>query len=155
MGMDDALVVLDTDERGRELLTEAAELAGGVDATLHVLSLISHEEFEEKREALDVMAEEEHTSYDDSVFMDSVRQDAEEVVAEIVDDLDVEWTVVAGRIGQAETEADRILETAENNTVDHVFLTGSQRSPTGKAVFGDRAQALILNFDGPVTSLLG
>ena len=152
--MDDALVVLDADERGRELLTEAAELAGGVDATLHVLSLISHEEFEEKREALDAMAEGEHTSYDDSVFMDNVRQDAEEVVDEVVGDVDVEWDVVAGRVGQAESEADRILETAETNAVDHVFLTGSQRSPTGKAVFGDRAQAIILNFDGPVTSLL-
>jgi nucleotide-binding universal stress UspA family protein len=152
--MDDALVVLDTDERGRELLTEAAELAGGVDATLHVLSLITHEEFEEKREALDAMAEGENTSYDDGVFMDNVRKDAEEVVEEVVGDVDVEWNVVAGRVGQAESEADRILETADNNTVDHVFLTGSQRSPTGKAVFGDRAQAVILNFDGPVTSLL-
>jgi nucleotide-binding universal stress UspA family protein len=153
--MDDALVVLDTDERGRKLLTEAAELAGGVDARLHVLSLLTHEEFEEKREALDAMAEEEGASYDDSVFMDNVRQDAEEVVEEVVGDLDVEWDVLAGRVGQAESEADRVLEAARDNGVDHVFLTGSQRSPTGKAVFGDRAQAVILNFDGPVTSLLG
>jgi len=36
-----------------------------------------------------------------------------------------------------------------------VFLTGKKRSPTGKAVFGDRSQAIILNFDGPVTTLLG
>lgn len=153
--MESALVVLDTDEHGHELLTEAAELAAGVDATLHVLSLLTHEEFEEKREALDVMAEEEHTSYDDSVFMDNVRQDAEEVVEEAVSDVDVTWDVIAGRVGQAESEADRILEAAESNDIDHVFLTGSQRSPTGKAVFGDRAQAVILNFDGPVTSLLG
>ena len=132
--MEDALVVLESDEQGRELLIEAAELAAGVDANLHVLSLLSHEEFEEKREALDAMAEGENTSYDDGVFMDNV---------------------LAGRIGQAESEADRVLEAAADNNADHVFITGSQRSPTGKAVFGDRAQAVMLNFDGPVTSLLG
>jgi nucleotide-binding universal stress UspA family protein len=153
--MQNALVVLDTDERGRELLAEAAELAAGVDANLHVLSLLSHEAFEEKREALDVMAAEENTSYDDGVFMDNVRQDAEEVVTEVVGDADVEWNVLAGRIGQAENEADRILEAAQDNNADHVFVTGTKRSPTGKAVFGDRAQAIMLNFDGPVTSLLG
>lgn len=153
--MDHALVVLETDNEGRELLTEAAELAGGVSAQLHVLSLLTHEEFEEKREALDAMAAGENTSYDDQVFMDNIRQDAEAVVEEVLSDIDVDWNVVAGRVGQAESEADRILEAAEGNNADHVFLTGSHRSPTGKAVFGDRAQAVILNFDGPVTSLLG
>ncbi|ACV47300.1 MULTISPECIES: universal stress protein [Halomicrobium] len=153
--MDDALVVLDTDERGRELLTEAAQLAGGADARLHVLSLLTHEAFEEKRESLDAVAAEEHTSYDDGVIMDDVHQDAEAAVEEVVGDYDVEWDVVAGRVGQAENEADRILEAAADNDIDHVFLTGDQRSPTGKAVFGDRAQAVIINFDGPVTSLLG
>jgi len=101
------------------------------------------------------MAEGEHTSYDDSVFMDNVRQDAEEVVEEVLGDIDVQWDALAGRVGQAESEADRILEAARDNSADHVFITGSQRSPTGKAVFGDRAQAVMLNFDGPVTSLLG
>lgn len=153
--MEDALVVLETDEQGHELLTEAARLAGGVDATLHVLSMISHEEFEEKREALDAMAKKEHTSYDDSVFMDNIRQDAAEVAEEVIGDIDVNCVVLAGRIGQAENEADRILEATEDNDIDHVFITGTQRSPTGKAVFGDRAQSIILNFDGPVTSLLG
>ena len=153
--MDDALVVLDTDERGRELLTEAAQLAGGADACLHVLSLLTHEAFEEKRDSLDAVAEEEHTSYDDSAIMDDVHQEAAAVVEEVVGDYDVEWDVLAGRIGQAENEADRILEAAADNDIDHVFLTGNQRSPTGKAVFGDRAQAVIINFDGPVTSLLG
>jgi len=32
-----------------------------------------------------------------------------------------------------------------------VFVRGRRRSPTGKAVFGDTAQAVILNFDGFVT----
>lgn len=149
-----ALVVLENEERGRELLTEAAELAAGVDARLHVLSLVSADEFAQKRERLDTVAEQEHTSYDDDVLMDNIRQDAEDVVEEVLGDLDVDWSVVPGRVGEAESEADRILEAAAGNDADHVFLTGSQRSPTGKAVFGDRAQSVILNFDGPVTTLL-
>jgi hypothetical protein len=32
-----------------------------------------------------------------------------------------------------------------------VFLAGRKRSPTGKALFGDQTQAVILDFDGAVT----
>lgn len=151
--MDHPLVVYD--DENTELLQEAGELAAGVDATLTVVSLMTADEFKEAREALDVVAQEEHTSYDDSVVIDAAKRQARETGEELFADVDVDWNVVGARIGEGESEADRILEVADQNDVDHVFITGEQRSPTGKAVFGDRAQSLILNFDGPVTSLLG
>jgi len=151
--MDHPLVVYD--DENTDLLREAGELAAGVDATLTVVSLMTPDEFREAREALDVVAQEEHTSYDDSVVIDAAKRQARETGEELFEDVDVEWTVVGARIGDGESEADRILEVADQNDVDHVFITGEKRSPTGKAVFGDRAQSLILNFDGPVTSLLG
>ncbi len=152
--MERALVVLDQNGQGRRLLEEAAELAVGVDAKLHVLTLLTPEEFGEKRDALDAVERGEQTSYDEGVVLDRARQDAEEVVAETVGDLDLDYEVVPGRVGEAEAEADRILDTAEERDVDHVFIAGRKRSPTGKAVFGDRAQSIVLNFDGAVTSLL-
>lgn len=151
--MDHPLVVYD--DENTELLQEAGELAAGVDATLTVVSLMTADEFKEAREALDVVAEEEQTSYDDSVVIDAAKRQARETGEELFADVDVDWNVVGARIGEGESEADRILDVADQNDVDHVFVTGEKRSPTGKAVFGDRAQSLILNFDGPVTSLLG
>jgi nucleotide-binding universal stress UspA family protein len=150
--MDKALVVFDEDNT--ELLREAGELAVGVDAELVVLALMTTEEFNDARETLDVVAQEEHTSYDDSVVLDVAKQEAEEAAEEGFADSDVDWQVIGARIGDDERAADRILETADDNNADHVFITGQQRSPTGKAVFGDRTQAVILNFDGPVTTLL-
>ncbi|WP_123536044.1 universal stress protein [Halosimplex salinum] len=151
--MDRPLVVYD--DENTELLKEAGELAGGVDATLTVLSLMTADEFREAREALDVVAQEEHTSYDDSVVIDAAKKQAREAAKDVFEDVDVDWNVVGARIGEGESESDRILEVTNNRDVDHVFITGEKRSPTGKAVFGDRVQAIILNFDGPVTSLLG
>ena len=150
--MDQPLVVFDEDDT--KLLTEAGELAAGVDAELTVLSLMTAEEFREARETLDVVAQEEHTNYDDSVVIDAAKRQARDVVEDLYDDLDLEWKIIGARIGDNEKPADRILEAAEDGGVDHLFVTGQKRSPTGKAVFGDRAQSLILNFDGPVTTLL-
>ncbi|WP_436907268.1 universal stress protein [Halosimplex marinum] len=150
--MDRPLVVYD--DENTELLEEAGEIAAGVDAQLIVLSLMTADEFREAREALDVVAKEEHTAYDDSVVIDAAKKQARETAKELFDD-DVDYRIVGARIGDGESEADRILEVADDNSVDHVFITGQKRSPTGKAVFGDRVQSIILNFDGPVTSLLG
>ncbi|ELZ26805.1 UpsA domain-containing protein [Halosimplex carlsbadense 2-9-1] len=149
--MDRPLVVYD--DENTELLEEAGEIASGVDAKLIVLSLMTADEFREAREALDVVAQEEHTAYDDSVVIDAAKKQARETAKDMFDD-DVDYRVIGARIGDGESEADRILEVADDNGVDHVFITGQKRSPTGKAVFGDRVQSIILNFDGPVTSLL-
>ena len=150
--MDRPLVVYD--DENTELLEQAGEIAAGVDAELIVLSLMTADEFREAREALDVVAQEEHTAYDDSVVIDAAKKQAREAAKDVFDD-DVDYRVVGARIGDGESEADRILEVGSDNDVDHVFITGQKRSPTGKAVFGDRVQSIILNFDGPVTSLLG
>jgi len=150
--MDKALAVFDEDDT--ELLTEAGELAAGVDADLVILSLMTQDEFEDARETLDVVAQEEQTSYDDEVVLDVARREAREHAEEVLADVDVEWQTVAARVDDDDTQASRIIDIAEDRGVDHVFLTGQQRSPTGKAVFGDRTQAVILNFDGPVTTLL-
>jgi nucleotide-binding universal stress UspA family protein len=152
--MDEAFVVFDSDETGVELLEEAGELAAGVDAHLTILSLMTPEEFSDVRATLDVVGEEEHTSYDDKVVLDVAKRQASERAEELFEDSDVDWDIVATRVGDRDDEADVILSSADDYDADHVFISGQQRSPTGKAVFGDRTQSIILNFDGPVTTLL-
>ncbi|MFB6151045.1 MAG: universal stress protein [Haloarculaceae archaeon] len=150
--MDEALVVYDED--GIELMEEAGELAAGVDAHLTVVALMTGDEYEETRETLDIVGREEQTDYSDDVVLDAARNEAEEALKEAYDDLDVDWDVVGARIGDGESAADRILEVADSSGADHVFVAGKSRSPTGKAVFGDRTQSVILRFDGPVTTLV-
>jgi len=152
--MDNALLVFDDDDTGHELLDEAGTLAAGVDAKLTILTLMTAEEYDEVRETLDTVATEEHTSYDDNVVLDAAAREARDAAEDVLDEVDVDWQVAAARVGDNETAADRILATADDTDADHVFVPGRQRSPTGKAVFGDRAQSVILNFDGPVTTLL-
>jgi nucleotide-binding universal stress UspA family protein len=150
--MDEALAVFDED--GIELLEEAGELAAGVDAHLTVLALMTEDEFDEVAETLDTVATAEHTGYGDDTVLNAAKQEAREAVRDHYGDLDLEWDVTTTVIDDKSAAADGILEAAEEMDADHVFLSGQQRSPTGKAVFGDRTQAVILNFDGPVTTLL-
>lgn len=150
--MDHALAVYDGN--GTDLLEEAGELAAGVAAEVTVLALMTDEEFEETAETLDAVASEEGTGYGDSTVLNAVRSEADEAVREAYDSLDLEWEVVGAVVSDDGDAAERIVETAINRGADHVFLGGEKRSPTGKAVFGDRSQAVILNFDGPVTTHL-
>ena len=60
---------------------------------------------------------------------------------------DVEYEAV-GMLGDKE---EQILELAHERDCDHIFISGRKRSPTGKALFGDLAQSVLLKFDGTVT----
>jgi nucleotide-binding universal stress UspA family protein len=152
--MDEAFVVFESDETGQELLAEAGELAAGVDAHLTILALMTPEEFDDIRTTLDVVGEEEHTSYEDKVVLDVAKRQADEQAEELFEDSGLSYDVVATRVGERDSASDVILSEADDYEADHVFISGQQRSPTGKAVFGDRTQSIILNFDGPVTTLL-
>jgi len=56
-------------------------------------------------------------------------------------------TELAERSG---TPAAEILAAAEELDIDLIALTGRQRSPTGKAVFGSTSQRVLLDSDIPV-----
>lgn len=151
--MDDALVVYD--EHDTELLAEAGELAAGVGAAVTVLVTMAPDAFDEARRAVDAEAE-----ADDVLPLDGATTAARETVpatgavTDAYADLDLEWEVLAVRVDEDDHAAARVLNVAHGRGVDHVFVTGEERSPTGKAVFGDRAQTITLNFEGPVTTLL-
>ena len=143
--MESALVVIEASEATKKLVAEAADLAHGVDAELRLLYVTSDEEFEERQGELSSIP---------GIDLDyGVARGVEEAegfaqaIAEEVLGADAEFTAV-GRIGDDEEE---ILAEARSSEADHIFVHGRQRSPAGKAVFGDLAQAVILGFDGPVT----
>lgn len=142
-----ALAVVDDTDASERLVGEAGELAAGVDAELVVLAVTPEEEYEGIRESRDRAGGRPYTV--DQAAEDA-RQRAESVARVALGDLDVEHEAV-GSVGRV---ANRILTIADEHDCDHVFVVGRRRSPTGKAIFGDVAQSVILNFDGPVTVLM-
>lgn len=148
--MDRALVVLEESEAHRDLLREAGELAAGVDAELVLLSTITTAEFEEGVETIETIADMENTGYSGNAPLDAAENVAQSFANDELDDIEVNYTPV-GTVHEEGEEAHEILSVAEDRDCDYVFLVGRRRSPTGKALFGDIAQAVLLRFDGPTT----
>lgn len=139
----------------RELLREAGELAAGVGAELIVLSVIKEEDYAEKSVSREGLGEtegtgEQYSSYSIDQAEEDARTRAERITVETLEELEVEWRGL-GAVGQPERT---VLDVADEQDVDHVFVVGKRRSPSGKAIFGDLAQHLVIDFDGPVTTYL-
>lgn len=145
-----SLVVVSPTERGRNLLREAGELAAGTGAELVLLSVTPEDEYEDRYESVAEGSDGEFR-YTVPQAETSAARVAASMAAAVLDGLDVEYRVV-GEVGR---EAKVILEVAESEDVDHIFVAGRRRSPTGKMLFGDLVQTVLLSFDGPVTCLLG
>lgn len=155
--MDRALAVVDDTEQHRNLLREAGELAGGVDAELVLLATMSPDDYEEASEALAAIEEVEGTGYGETEILETAGEFAEEIGEDVLEGIDVDWRAIGAVVqeGGEDSVADTVIQTAESERCDHIFLPGRRRSPTGKAVFGDTAQSVILNFDKPVTVMTG
>jgi len=145
-----ALVVVEDTVMHRTLLKEAGELAAGVDAELVLLSTMTEAEFETDRETMDTIASVENTNYGDEAVLETARRFAKEIATEEFEEPDLEYTAVGAVVEDGE-RANEIVEIADKKDCDHVFIPGRRRSPAGKAIFGDTAQSVILNFDGRVT----
>ncbi len=146
--MDRALALVESDEATKALVREAADLAAGVDAELLLLHVTTEEEFEEQADALAGMAE-YGGAYGSENARDGAQSFARDIGEEVLDgvDVDVDWRPI-GALGDTATE---VVDVAEEFGADHVFIRGRSRSPAGKAIFGDLAQDVILNFEGAVT----
>lgn len=152
--MDRALFVAQYDnEDTRALLREAGELAAGVNAELIVLHVMDEEDYEavaeSRRELRSVDAElTQLGGYPLTEAAEDAERAAERIGWDVLEDLPLEWLAV-GTVGR---ESREILDAAAEFDVDHLFVVGERRSPSGKAVFGDLAQQLLLEFSGPVTA---
>ncbi|CDK38582.1 universal stress protein [Halorubrum sp. AJ67] len=147
--MEDAFVAIDDPDHSSDLLREAAAYAVGADAELVLYFPLTPEEFEESQESLDKIGRVEHKDYGDEDAQTVAKQFVDDIAREPLADFDVEYSVVTDVT--EEIDAGRIIELAEERGCDHVYTTGRRRSPTGKAMFGDTTQQLILNFSGFVT----
>jgi nucleotide-binding universal stress UspA family protein len=147
--MERALAVVSEEERSKKVVREAGELAAGVDAELVLLTIIPQEEYEEKRREVESFRDADLV-YTFTQAEQQARHTAQDVADDVLDDVDVDYDVL-GAVGR---EAETIINVAEMEGCDHLFLAGRRRSPTGKALFGDLTQDVLLTFEGMVTVLL-
>ncbi|WP_226042595.1 universal stress protein [Natrinema sp. DC36] len=148
--MERALVVVDETDSHRELLAEAVEIVRGTGADLELFSWVTPDEFEADVETLEAAEQAEGATYSTASANDIVTNFVDEFVDDVVGDDAPEYGVSSAVVEDSEL-ADKILNAAAETDCDHIFLVGRRRSPTGKVLFGNVAQKVILNFDGRVT----
>ncbi|WP_226482654.1 universal stress protein [Natrinema amylolyticum] len=150
--MDNALVVIDDTDAHRELLAEAGRLAHDTGATLTVLAWITPDQVDKTADNLEVIEQMEGTSYSEPDSTSTAEQFAQRFAEDVFDSFDesIEFTT-EGIVVDESDRADAVIATAAELGCDHLFVVGRRRSPTGKALFGDFAQHILLNFDGTVT----
>lgn len=148
--MEKALVVIDDTAQSKELLRKAAVIAEGVGTKLYLFSTLDPAAFDEEVATLDAIAEIENTTYSDQDALQSIHSNIQEIVTEVFDDPPFEYETV-GAVRDDDDRASAIIDAADTFDCEHIFLTGRSRSPTGKALFGDTVQSVLLTFDGEVT----
>lgn len=130
-----------------ELLTEAAEWADG---ELVVLWHVDEAEYDARVDSLESVERVEGVDYDHAAIIEGAEADAREFAGSALSAAGIEPEIVV-EVDSEKSRARRVLDAAREHDCDHVFIVGSARSPTGKAVFGDFAQQVILNFEGYTT----
>ena len=144
--MERAIAVVEASDSARALVREAGELAAGVSAELVLVHVTNEDEYSERREAMASIPDLD-VNYTLDEAVDGAGKFAKDVGRDVLADVDIE-TEAVGRIGE---KGDEVLALADERDADHVFIAGRKRSPTGKAIFGDVTQRIILEFDGTVT----
>lgn len=145
--MERGIVLIEQTVDHLDLLGEAVEHAVGASADLVLLTTITRAQFEDDAEMLEAIGHLVNASYDTGSVLDRAVADVQSFVADDVPD-DVDVTVVARA---TDDPGSALLDVAAERNCDHVFVLGASRSPAGKALFGDVAQQVALNFDGHVT----
>jgi nucleotide-binding universal stress UspA family protein len=145
-----ALVIVTESEESHSMVRSAGLTAAAHDAPLVLYSEATQDDISEAALVSDLNSEGGVPPEVNASAVDGVRRFLEGVAEDQLADVDVEYETV-GSIVPAHGHAESILRVADEYGCDHIFVTGRKRSPTGKAIFGDFIQSLLLKFDGRVT----
>lgn len=143
--METILIVVTGEEPNKKLLANAKRHATGIESQI-ILCDISEEGFRQNSIQRHSKAGREAEEIDQYA--------AETAAAEIAEDAfgdEIPYEVV----GIPDESASTVLEIADGYDCDHVFIDARNRTPVGKAIFGDLAQTILLQFEGPVTVITG
>jgi nucleotide-binding universal stress UspA family protein len=122
-----------------EITEHAIEIASALDASVTLLQVYTQSEFDELLKGL------EYDSADptDIAKRNGVVRDAASLIREAELELDV--------VGTVGTPAEEVANYVTDQDIDHVFIGGRKRRPTGKALLGSTSQDILLALDVPCT----
>lgn len=147
--MENALVVVEDSTASKELVAEAGRFATAQDATVYLLVMVSEDELARTISTLDRIGSVENTTYNDETAIRQAESFVEDIAADALDQT-ISYEPVIHIVDDGD-QVETTLEAARAHDCDHIFTAGRKRSPTGKALFGDFTQSLLLDFDGKVT----
>jgi nucleotide-binding universal stress UspA family protein len=139
------LAVGPSDKDRAEALAEAVvEVAKPSDADVVLAHVFTDAEFSQTAERL---------GFGETADPDEVakRHQTVRTMTKLFDDAGVKYSI-RGAVGE---HAEEIIDLAQDVEADRVVVGGRKRSPTGKAVFGSTAQAVMLDAPCPVTFVRG
>lgn len=128
------------------ILEATVDLVSGTDATVYVLYTFGTDDYESILNAMEVDAT------TDELPPDEVAR-RHELVRTLTERLEAEGIDCRVRATVGGTPAEQILDRIDRFGADVAVVTGRRRSPAGKAMFGDRAQRVLLNAPCPVVYL--
>jgi nucleotide-binding universal stress UspA family protein len=141
------LAAIEETERSRIVAKIACDLAEAYNDTLVALHVMPEEDFDSHRKSLESIPE--FRDYSFTMAEDSASKFAKEFVVETVNNIDPAQIEARGRIGDV---ADEILSEADSLEPRFLVISGRDRSPAGKAIFGSTAQQVLLNAECPVVT---
>lgn len=148
--MERALVVVEDSENSRAMVHEAGKFASCEESELVLYAEATQSDVSEATTVASSAGEGDIPDPASRDAIDSIYRFLEGVAEEQFHGLELQYETTCSIVPENH-HSGSVLRTAENNNCDHLFVVGEQRSPTGKAVFGDFVQSLLLNFDGRVT----
>jgi nucleotide-binding universal stress UspA family protein len=125
------------------LLDVVESVAGPTGATVYLVHVFTHEEYNELMGQMDADPTTEDIEPDEL----AARQNDVRTPVSRLEELRIDHEI-RGVVGYPNKE---IVKTANELGVDMLFIGGQHRSPSGKAIFGDSAQQILLNAACPVT----
>lgn len=165
------LAAVDGERAPDQVVEIGHDLAQQFETEFVVVHVMDQDVYEERRDATsDMPALTEFASgigYEDSTeertrsastdrhtyTIEDAERDAANVARDVVEEtIDrVRDVTFQGRVGDT---VDEILAESERRDAQYLVVGGRKRSPTGKALFGDVTQSILLNAECPVVSLL-
>jgi nucleotide-binding universal stress UspA family protein len=133
-------------ERAEALADAVTEVAGPTGARVVLAHVFTDDEYDEVLDRLEYDPMDEVDPDDVAARHATVRE-----LTRAFDEGSVEYEV-RGRVGP---HGKSIVQLAKEVRADRVVVGGRKRSPTGKAVFGSTAQAVMMNAPAPVTFVRG